>query len=153
MTVKKIVLPKGTKLIYEEQYFREGQQDKIMSEKMLTGIELPKGKTIDWGDVPVYMITKFFNPEMTGFSVNADFSQLRDDKKTKFSEIWQSCGDLAVLVKNTDDWAFDTKNIVDISDCGVNHQRYFKEDVQQQQQQQQFLDTLLSEIKKVGKTK
>ncbi|MDQ0594551.1 hypothetical protein QFZ37_002920 [Chryseobacterium ginsenosidimutans] len=150
VTVKKIVLPKGTKLTYEEQFFREGQQDRIMNEKKLTGIELPKGKTIEWGGVPVYMITKFFNPEMKGFSVSANFGQLRDDRKTEFSEMWQSCDEeLGVLVKNTDDWTFDTKNIVDISDCGVTYQRFFKEDTQQQR----FLNKLLGEIKKVGKAK
>lgn len=148
--VKKIVLPKGTKLTYEEQLFKKGQQDRIMNEKKLTNIELPKGKTIDWGGVPVYMIIKFFNPEMKGFSVYADFSQLSDGKKTKFSEIWESCGgDLGVLVKNQNDWTFDTKNIVDISDCSVNFQRYFKEDAQQQL----LLDNLYIELKKVGQTR
>ena len=145
LTVKKIVLPKGTKLTYEEQFFREGQQDRIMNEKKLTGIKLPKGKRIDWGGVPVYMITKFYNPEMIGFSVSADFGQLRKDRKTEFSEIWQSCGgELGVLVTDEDNWTFDTKNIVDISDCGVIYQRFFKEDAQQQR----FLDKLLSAIKK-----
>lgn len=147
VTVKKIVLPKGTKLTYEEQFFREGQQDKILNEKKLTDIELPKGKTIDWGGVPVYMIRKFFNSEMKGYSLYADFAQLRDDKKTRFSEMWQSCGDeLGVLVKNTDDWTFETKNISDISDCSVTYQRFFKDDLQQQS----FLDKLLKEIKKNG---
>ncbi|WP_051890758.1 hypothetical protein [Chryseobacterium vrystaatense] len=50
--VKKIVLPKGTKLTYEEQLFKKGQQDRIMNEKKLTNIELPKGKTStgkSWG--------------------------------------------------------------------------------------------------------
>jgi hypothetical protein len=84
LTVKKIGVPKGTKLTYEEHFFKEGQQDRIMNEQRLTGIELPKGKTINWGGVPVYMITKFFNPEMKGYSVSADFSQLSDDKKTMF---------------------------------------------------------------------
>ena len=147
VTVKKIMVPKGTKLTYEEQFFREGRQDKIMNEKKLTDIELPKGKPINWGGVPVYMITKFFNSEMKGYSVYADFSQLGDNKKTKLSEMWQSCGgQLGILVKNTDDWAFDTKNIVDISDCSVIYQRYFKEDLEQQR----FLDNLLNEIKKNG---
>lgn len=147
VTVKKIVLPKGTKLTYEEQFFREGQQDKILNEKKLTDIELPKGKTIDWGGVPVYMISKFFNSEMKGYSLYADFGQLRDDKKSKFSEMWQSCGgELGVLVKNTDDWTFNTKNITDISDCSVTYQRFFKEDLHQQS----FLDKLLNEIKKNG---
>lgn len=147
MVVKKIVLPKGTKLTYEEQFFKEGQQDRIMNEKKLTSIELPKGKTIDWGGVPVYMIIKFFNSEMKGFSVYSDFSQLKDDKKTKFSEIWQSCGsDLGVLIKNQDDWTFNTKNIANVLDCSVNFQRYFKEDTPQQQ----LLDKLYNESKKVG---
>jgi hypothetical protein len=147
LIVKKIMLPKVTKLTYEEHFFKEGQQDRIMNEKKLTSIELPKGKTINWGGVPVYMITKFFNPEMKGYSVSADFSQLRDDKKTMFSEMWQSCGgELGVLVKNTDDWTFNAKNIADISDCSVTYQRFFKENTQQQR----FLDKLVSEIKKNG---
>lgn len=91
------------------------------------------------------MITKFSNPEMKGFTVNADFGQLSEYKKTKFSEIWQSCsGELGVLVNDTDDWTFNTKNIADISDCSVPYQRFFKEDAEQQR----FLDKLVSEIKK-----
>ena len=145
MTVKNIALPAGTKLTYEEQLFRDGKQDRIMSEKKLTGIELPKGQTIDWGGVPVYMITKFFNPEMKGYSVNAVFDQLQEEKRTKFSEMWKSCdGELGVLVSNPDHWNFDRKNIVDISDCSVTYQRFFKEDVQQQR----FLDELLNEMEK-----
>jgi uncharacterized protein YfcZ (UPF0381/DUF406 family) len=145
VTVKNIELPKGTKLTYEEQFFREGQQDGVMNEKKLTDIELPKGKPVDWGGVPVSMIRKFFNSEMKGYSVYADFGKLSADKKTKFSEMWQSCGgEMGVLVKNTDDWSFDTKNIVDISSCSVTYQRFFKEDTEQQR----FLDKLLGEIKK-----
>ena len=61
--------------------------------------------------------------------------------------MWQSCGgELDVLVKNTDDWTFETKNISDISDCSVTYQRLFKDDMQQQN----FLDKLLKEIKKNG---
>jgi len=61
--------------------------------------------------------------------------------------MWQSCGgELDVLVKNTDDWTFETKNISDISDCSVTYQRFFKDDMQQQN----FLDKLLKEIKKNG---
>ena len=87
-TIKNILVPKGTKLTYEEQFFKEGQQDKIMNEEKLTSIELPEGKTIDWGNVPVFMILKFFNSEMRGYTVYADFNQLSNDKKTKFSELW-----------------------------------------------------------------
>jgi len=148
--VKGMVVPKGTKLTYEEQFFKEGQQDKIMNEKKLTSIELPEGKTIAWGGVPVYRIYKFYNPEMRGFSVYPDFSQLRDDHKNKFSEMWQSCGDdLGVLVNDMDDWTFNTKNITDVSSCSVSYQRYFKEDTVQQV----FLNNLYQELKKIGPDK
>lgn len=148
ITVKKIALPKGTKLTYEEQFFKKGQQDKLLNENKLTKIELPEGETIDWGGVPVFMIVKFFNPEMQGYSVYADFNQLNDGKKTKFSQLWQSCNnDLGVLIENTGDWTFNIKNIRNISDCGVNYQRYFKED----KEQQQLLDELYNELKKVNK--
>lgn len=145
-TVKKIVVPKGTKLIYEEHFFKAGQQTKIMNEKKLTGIELPEGKTIDWGGVPVFMIIKFYNPEMQGYSVYPDFNQLNNNKKTKFSQLWQNCNnDLGVLIKNADDWTFNIKNTRDINDCGVNYQRYFNED----KEQQEFLNELYKELKKV----
>lgn len=145
--VKNIIVPKGTKLTYEEHFFKKGHQNNMMNEKKLTSIKLPEGKTIDWGGVPIYMIIKFFNPEMRGFSVYADFEKLGNDKKTKFSELWNNCqSDLGVLVKNPDDWTFNTKNIIDISSCGVNNLRYFKED----KEQQQFLDSLFNELKKVN---
>ena len=101
-TVKYILVPKGTKLTYEEQFLKEGQQDEIMNENKLTDIELPEGKVIEWGGVPVHMIVKFCNSEMKGYSVYADFNQLKINKKTKFSELWQECNEeLGVLVKNT----------------------------------------------------
>lgn len=148
--VKHILLPKGTKLTYEEHFFKEGEQDKIMNEKKLTDIHLPEGKTIDWGGVPVSDIRKFYNNEMIGYSVTPDFNQLNDEKITRFSEMWRNCGsDLGVLVKNADDWTFNAKNIVDISDCSVNYQRYFKDD----DRQQKFLDNLYHELEKEGKIK
>ena len=142
-TIKNILVPKGTKLTYEEQFFKEGQQDKIMNEEKLTSIELPEGKTIDWGNVPVFMILKFFNLEMRGYTVYADFNQLSNDKKTKFSELWQSSdNELGIDVKNIGDWSFNKQNITDVESCGVNNQRYFKED----KSQQQFLDSLMKEL-------
>jgi hypothetical protein len=142
-TIKNILVPKGTKLTYEEQFFKEGQQDKIMNEEKLTSIELPEGKTIDWGNVPVFMILKFFNSEMRGYTVYADFNQLSNDKKTKFSELWQSSdNELGIDVKNIGDWSFNKQNITDVESCGVNNQRYFKED----KSQQQFLDSLMKEL-------
>ncbi len=145
-TVKKIVVPKGTKLTYEEHFFKEGQQTKILNEKKLTGIELPEGRTIDWGGVPVFMIIKFYNPEMQGYSVHPDFNQLKNNKKNRFSQLWQNCNnDLGVLIKNVDDWTFNIKNIRDINDCGVNYQRYFNED----KEQQEFLNEFYKELKKV----
>ncbi len=146
ITVKKVLVPIGTKLTFEEQFSKEGEQDKIMSIDKLTGIELPEGKTLEWGGVPVYMISKFFNTEMQGYSVYANLDSLTDDKKTKFSALWQTCSnELGVLIKNTDDWSFNPKNVSDLSDCGVTNQRFFKED----KEQQQFLDELLSALKNV----
>lgn len=146
ITVKKILVPIGTKLTFEE-FLKEGEQEEIMNLAKLTHIELPKGKTINWGGVPVYMIIKFFNTEMQGYSVYANLDSLKDDKKTKFSALWQTCpSNLGVLVKDPDDWSFNPKNISDVSDCGVNYQRFFKED----KEQQQFLNELLSEMKKIN---
>ena len=145
MKIKNIMIPKGTKLTYEEHLFKEGEQDKLLDENKLTDIELPEGETINWGGVPVYWISKFFNSEMKGYSVYADFSKLKNDTKTKFSELWKSCNDdLGVLVKNTDDWSFNVNNIEDVASCGVNNQRFFKEN----REQQKFLDELRDEMKK-----
>ena len=33
LKVKNIVVPNGTKLIYEESFFKQGEQDKILNEK------------------------------------------------------------------------------------------------------------------------
>lgn len=147
LTIKKILVPKGTKLVYDEQFFKEGEQDEIMNEGKLNTITLPTGQTIDWGGVPVTSISKFFNSEMRGFTVYAAFNELTIDKKTKFSELWQSCNDdLGISVKDIDDWSFNTKNISDVQSCSVNYQRYFKDD----KSQQSFLDNIYAELLKLG---
>lgn len=145
VTVKKILVPKGTTLVYEERLFLEGKQEKMMSEQRLITIKLPAGQTLNWGGVPVTSIDKFFNSEMRGYTVNADFTKLSEDKKTKFSKMWQSCSDgLGISIKNTDDWSFNTNNIADVQSCSVLYQRYFKDD----SNQQQFLDNMLAELRK-----
>lgn len=147
MIVKKIRVPKGTTLTYDEHFFVSGKQDHKMSEQRLTTIKLPEGQTINWGGVPVYEIYKFFNSEMRGYSVYADFSKLSADKKTKFSELWQSCSnDLGITIKNEDDWSFNKENIADVNDCSVLYQRYFKDN----QEQQNFLNEMLAELRKVN---
>lgn len=147
VVVKKIAVPTGTKLVYEEQFFKEGKQEKMLSEEKLITLEFPTGQSIIWGGVPVTSINKFFNSEMSGFTVYADFEKLTEDKKTKFSELWQSCSnDLGITVKNTQDWSFNTKNIADVDDCSVLYQRYFKDD----KRQQDFLNEIYSELLKVG---
>ncbi|MDA6069008.1 hypothetical protein NJT12_05175 [Flavobacterium sp. AC] len=147
LEVKKIMVPKGTKLVYEEQFFKEGKQDKMLSEEKLITIEFPTGQPIIWGGVPVTSINKFFNSEMHGFTVYADFEKLSADKKTKFSQLWQSCSnDLGITVKNIGDWSFNTENISDVDDCSVLYQRYFKNN----KRQQDFLDEIYSEMLKVG---
>ncbi len=146
LIVKKILVPKGTKLVYEESFFKEGEQEKIMSEKSLKEIVLPIGKTLDWGGVPITMIEKFFNSEMRGFSVYADFNKLSDNKKTKFSELWQSCeSEIGITVKNIDDWSFNTENISDVESCSGLYQRYFKDN----KEMNDFLDKTYNELKKI----
>jgi hypothetical protein len=148
--VKKILVPKSTKLVYEESFFKEGEQDEMMGEEKLTDIELPSGETIDWGGVPVTEIRKYFNHEMRGFSVYADFNKLSTNKRTKFSDLWESCStDLGITVKNIDDWSFNAKNISDVESCSVNFQRYFKES----KEQNDFLDELYNELKKINPKK
>ena len=145
--VKKITVPKGTKLIYEEHSFKEGEQCKIMNEQELITIQLPMDTTIEWGGVPITQIHKFFNGEMRGFSVYPDFRKLDKNKMTEFSRLWESCSnDLGITIKNTDDWSFNKKNILDIESCSVNYQRYFKNDIEQQS----FLNKLYNELKKVS---
>lgn len=148
-TVKKIVLPKGTKLIYREHFFKEGKQTQLMNEKNLWGIELPEGETIDWGGVPVLMIVQFYNPEMQGYSVYPDFKKLSNDKKTKFSKLWEAgCIDaLGITVKNADDWSFNSNNITKVDDCGVNNLYYI--DDKKRKKQEQLPDELYKELKKV----
>jgi hypothetical protein len=146
LVVKKIAVPTGTKLVYEEQFFKEGKQEKMLNEEKLITIELPKGQFIIWGGVPVTSIDKFFNSEMHGYTVYADFEKLTEDKKTKFSEMWQSCSnDIGITVKNTEDWSFNTQNISDVESCSVLYQRYFKEN----ESQQKFLNEIYSELLKV----
>ena len=146
LLVKKIMVPKGTKLIYEENPFVKGEQFALLDENKLTTIKLPYGETISWAGVPVTEIDKFYNEEMRGVTVYADFEKLSADKRTKFSELWRSCEDgLGVGVKNIDDWSFNPKNISDIESCSVLYQRFFKDSINQQK----FLDNILIELKKL----
>lgn len=150
MIVKKIAIPIGTKLEYEEQHFKSGQQDSLLNEKKLIQISFPKDHSINWAGVPIGSINKYFNSEMKGFSVDARFDQLPSNKQTRFSQLWQACNDdLGIRVKNTDDWSFNLNNIADIDSCSVNYQRYFKDNVQQQR----YLNLLYQEMQKAGTIK
>lgn len=133
MIVKKIQVPKGTKLVYEESFFNEGKMDHKLSEGKLTSIEFPAEYEFFWGGVPVNSIDKFFNSEMRGFNLSADFSKLSEDKKTRFSRLWESCdSNLGIAIKDTDDWSFNTQNIADVQSCSVLYQRFFKDNAEQQ---------------------
>ena len=150
MIVKKIAIPIGTKLEYEEQHFKSGQQDSLLNEKKLIQISFPKDHSINWAGVPIGYINKYFNSEMKGFSGDARFDQLPSNKQTRFSQLWQACNDdLGIRVKNTDDWSFNLNNIADIDSCSVNYQRYFKDNVQQQR----YLNLLYQEMQKAGTIK
>jgi len=145
--IKNILLPKGTKITYNKHYcWEKHKQNKLLNEKDITEISFKEGITINWGGVPITSVHKFFNPEMKGFTVYADFNRLNKNKETLFSNLWQRGGnDLDITVKNTNDWSFNKENISDIDSCGVNYQRFFKEDIKQQR----FLDDLYNELKKI----
>lgn len=147
IVVKHLNIPVGSKLIYKEQFFRSGQQAHRLSEKDLIGIEFPANARLRWGGIPISSIRQFFNSEMRGFSIYADFDQLSTQQRGRFIQLWQSCNDgLAIDIINTQDWSFNQKNISDVESCSVNYQRYFKND----HKQQQFLDDLYSELKRVA---
>jgi hypothetical protein len=144
LVVKKIPVPVGTTLVYEESWFKKGKQDKMLSESKLTAINLPEGETILWGGVPVTRIAQFFNSKMRGFNVSADFSKLTKAQQNRFTEMWQSCDDnLGIAIKNRDDWSFNLDNIVDVQSCSVLYQRYFKNN----KEQQRFLDEMYRELR------
>lgn len=145
LVVKKISVPVGTTLTYKEDFWKKGEQKKMMSEEKLTDIKLPEGKTINWGGIPITWISQFFNSEMRGYSVYADFSKIDSSQTSRFIEMWQSCSDnIGITIKDTDDWSFNPDNIVDVESCSVNYQRYFKND----KHQQGFLDEMYVEMMK-----
>ncbi|TDG37312.1 hypothetical protein EZJ43_04125 [Pedobacter changchengzhani] len=146
LLVKNILVPTGTTLTYNEDYFKTGEQDKAMSEKKLKSINFPANAPLNWGGVPVTSISKFFNSEMHGVSVNANFKKLPDENKTRFSRLWESCdSDMGILLKNTNDWSFNKANIADVESCSVLYQRYFKDNAAQQT----FLNNMYNELLKV----
>ena len=147
IVVNNILLPKETKITYNKRYFWEKyEQKKPLNEKDITRISFKEGITIDWGGIPIREIIKFFNPEMKGYSVYANFDSLNKNKKTQFYNLWKSCNsELGITVKDTDDWSFNKKNILDIESCGVTYQRFFSED----KKQQIFLDNLYNELTKI----
>lgn len=148
LVVKKMPVPAGTTLVYEESWFKKGKQDKMLSESKLTAIRLPEGETILWGGVPITSIAQFFNSEMRGFNVSADFSKLTKEQHNRFTDMWQSCDDeLGISIKNRDDWSFNPDNIADVQSCSVLYQRYFKKN----KEQQSFLDEMYAEMMKSGK--
>lgn len=147
IVVKKIAVPIGTTLTYDEHFFKSGEQNKMMPERQLITIDFPEGQPMDWGGVPVTMIHQFYNTEMRGYSVYADFEQLSADKRTRFSQLWESCSeDLGITIKNRDDWSFNVDNIANVESCSVIYQRYFEDDAEQQD----FLDDMLAELIRVG---
>jgi hypothetical protein len=149
LIVKKIAVPIGTTLVYKESFWKKGKQDKMLSESKLTAIRLPVGVTINWGGVPITSIVQFFNSEMRGFNLSADFHKLTKEQHNRFTDMWQSCDDnLGIAIKNRDDWSFNPDNIADVQSCSVLYQRYFKDN----QEQQRFLDEMYVEMMKSGKS-
>ena len=147
LIVHNILLPEKTKITYKKRYsWEKYEQKKPLKNKNITQISFDEGVTIEWGGVPITKIIKYFNPEMIGYTVYADFNSLNKNKETEFSNLWKGCDNsLGIAVKNPDDWSFAKDNIVDVDSCSVVYQRYFKEDIEQQL----FLDKLYSELMKL----
>lgn len=146
MVVKKIAIPVGTRLSYQESFFKKDEQSRPMPENKLTAILLPEQQYVMWGGVPVYMISKFFNSEMRGYSVYASSNPTAPKQHSRFAKLWQSCSDsLGVDVKDITDWRFKKANIENVESCSVIYQRYFKNDVAQQR----FLDQLYAALQEV----
>ena len=144
LIIKHITVPTGTKLIYEESFFRSGKQSKRLNDKKLTGIILPTDNTIKWGGVPITAIRKYANPGMTGFTVYADFKLLGEEEKTKFSEAWQFCDTtISVNVQDINDWSFNKKNILDIESAGIAYMRFHKDDKDQNKALDDIYNALL----------
>lgn len=77
----------------------------------------------------------------------ADFKKLDAAKRTRFSQLWQSCDDdLGISIKDRRDWSFNKANIADVQSCSGLYQRYFKND----KEQQQFLDLMYHELMKIN---
>ncbi|WP_146035267.1 hypothetical protein [Formosa algae] len=146
--IKHLNIPKGTTIRYKQRYFwQKMEQDKLLKEADITELSFEKGNYINWGGVPITSIYKFFNTDMTGYTVNADFSALAADQETPFSKQWQSCSNsLSITVKDVNDWSCNKNNIADIESCSVSYQRYFSEDANQQM----FLDQLYIELMKIA---
>jgi len=119
---KKISLPKGTKIIYTYRYFWETfEQKKPRSEKDIKKIVFKE--EINWGGIPVTSISKFFNPEMTGFTLH--FNELNKTKKNQLYPLLHICNkEIGINIKNSNDWSFNKKNILSIQSCGFEKQKY-----------------------------
>lgn len=94
MVVKKIAIPVGTKLVYEEQFFKTGEQDKMLSESKLTDIKFPEGFTMVWGGVPVTSIERFLILKCTDFLFMEILKNYLMQKKQSFL----NCGVAAVMI-------------------------------------------------------
>lgn len=141
--VKGISVPIGAKIVYGNSH-RKGSLGRPMSEDKITALEFPAGKPLRWGGVPVTSIRKFYNTDMRGFTVEADFDRPASGNMNRFAQLWRSSGsdDLGVDIINPADWSFNPRNISDVESCG-SYQRYFKDDAKQQR----FLDALYAALK------
>lgn len=153
MVVKHIAVPAGTKLVYEEAFMKEGEQQSAMHEDKLFQLQLPDDKPVMWGGMPTGMFMKYFNSQMRGMSVVPAYDSPIKAADTPFGQLWsQYCRELSVNLKDTSDWSFNVSNIRDIERCSANYrndQSCFKYNPEEQD----FLDALLSALQKEGASK
>ncbi len=175
MIVKNIKLPIGTEIRYTKKWF---WQDYILKEPLneedvesislhsqhdyidflKTKKDVPVDsigsyKYIEWAGVPVRSI--YLSANKKHLVISPDFRKMSEDKKTKFSQIWQNCdkyakpfGELYISLKNINDWSFNKENILDIYSCSSQTRG---ETIGAQYHNDKILDTLYQAMLEVKK--
>ena len=74
-------------------------------------------------------MAEFFNSDLRGFSIYADFNNLSTSEQITDSQWWQSSNnELVAIVKYLGDLLYNKIHITDVNGSNINYRRYFKHD-------------------------
>ncbi len=125
--VKNMLVPKGTKLIYERQSpDQEGIQYKILDEEKLTEIILDENNPdayVNWGGIPASHFKKISDEN---YSVIINVWTLEYEKDNVVYGFNIAEDNLRISVKNMNDWTYNTQNIKEIQNDSVLYDKYDK---------------------------